>query len=130
MICMESDDFRLGYLAGILEGEGCFRSHRGRGGKSHSPVISLGMTDLDTVRKVAQMLDIEKISFYDPNKYGKFKKEAKLMHTIELRGIRAIEVMKSVYPYMSERRKGKIKQVIAEFKKQKKYMVDGKYVYN
>ena len=123
-------DFELGFIVGLLEGEGSFRCNRGNNRTSTCMVISVNMTDLDVIKHIAKLLGVtSKIMSYNPNKYRKFKHKAKIMYQIELRGIKAIEIMKIILPYMSKRRQIKIKSLLKEFKSQTKYLVDGKYVY-
>ena len=93
------------WLAGILEGEGCFRFN----GKS--PLISINMTDKDIIERVC-LLFKSKLRKNVPSNIGH-----KVVYSTEVYGAKAIGIMLSIYSKMGKRRKQKIKEVIKLWKK-------------
>ncbi len=92
------------WLAGLLEGEGCFS----RGVRS-GPKVQLQMTDRDVVARAAALIGGNgKISAYDrsPNR--------KVIYRVNVQGEAAIRVMMAVYPLMGERRRAKIRDEFAK----------------
>lgn len=110
-------DIELGWLAGILEGEGCFRLHH-TGNNKHSPSIQLDMVDEDIVLRVQVLLQritkkntninyrqaIGKRSHYQPS------------FRLQINGDNAVRVMKAIVKYMGVRRRQKIWQILNGFK--------------
>ena len=94
------------YIAGILEGEGCFLTNG-------SPTIKLSMTDRDIVMRVRNLMGANKIihAFKSSLKNGWKQK-----YTLTLHGSLAIQWMMTLYPLMGERRRTKIKEVIEVWK--------------
>ena len=90
------------YIAGLLEGEGCFYNNSG------SPAITLGMTDEDVVRRYQSIVGGTSIKRTE-NKLGLGNKT---MFVTVLSGHKAIEVMKSVRPLMGLRRSQAIDDII------------------
>jgi hypothetical protein len=87
------------WLAGILEGEGCFVFSR-------TPSIRLAMTDEDVVARVAELLGKHYVS-RSPRKGQNL-----FVHTVEVFGEGARETMRAVLPYMGNRRAEKINEVL------------------
>lgn len=86
------------WLAGLLEGEGCFYIQR-------TPSIRIAMTDRDTIERVSKM--------WGSNIYEVKKREnRKLQYVTTLHGNPAIECMNSIYKLMSNRRKERIDEVL------------------
>jgi hypothetical protein len=89
----------VAWLAGILEGEGCFHFNR-------TPKITVAMTDEDVIAKVASL-------FGKGYRHRKSRKEGnKDVYTTEVFSVTAIEIMNKILPYMGIRRTEKIKEVI------------------
>lgn len=101
-------EIELAWLAGLLEGEGSFC--KAPPSESNRPRISLQMTDKDVVEKVAKMFGVAYM--YPRRHVGTTWKQC---FQVVLRGKRAIELMKHLYPYMGERRKSRIDEVIASY---------------
>lgn len=95
-----SPSVKLAWLAGLLEGEGCFV------GRGHQVRTEVSMTDLDIVLRVAS--------------FGKFmvrKRTAKKQHwktawTAALKGPGAEKLMSDILPFMGKRRSARIKQLL------------------
>jgi len=95
------------WLAGLLEGEGCFYFRS-------SPAISLQMTDRDIIEKATSLVNNKKgknIYSYKP------KGNRKRAYSLRIHGYRAIAWMLTIYSFMGERRKEKIRNVISDWKK-------------
>lgn len=106
------------WLAGLLEGEGTFDSHRGK-----YPRIRLAMTDRDIVGRAASLMDSTiRLSLHQA--------PAKPTWHTELSGEKAAAIMRLILPHMGARRSGKIAQVLAvhEFRKSTKAVAPGPYV--
>lgn len=89
------------WLAGLLEGEGSFDSHRGR-----YPRIRLAMTDRDIVGRAATLMDTTiRLTLHEaPSK--------PTWHT-EVSGGRAAAIMEAILPHMGARRSQRIAQALA-----------------
>lgn len=106
-------DVQAAWLAGLLEGEGCFRV-RHDGSKKWRPRISvtLKMSDRDVVDKAAQLLpgSPRKVRVCEDS-----KKNPKWSDTYECGwyGQAAEDLMVTVLPYMGQRRSAKIRECLA-----------------
>ena len=87
------------WLAGLLEGEGCFFSAGG-----NCPGIRVNMTDEDTVKYVANLLNVVAHEGHTP--------AGKPAYHCSLFGKPAIDLMLKLYPYMKSRRRAKINEVV------------------
>jgi hypothetical protein len=95
---------KIYWLAGILDGEGCFRFNG-------TPHIQLLMTDLDIVERVRSITGtISQI--YSRDRSDNLKRQ----YHLHINGKKAIEWMMTLYPIMSVRRKEKIREVISQWK--------------
>ena len=92
----------LMWLAGLLEGEGCFRY-------AESPTLELQMTDEDVVARAAQITQ--------RNYLVKKNRTVKGKHIYHLRVFsqHAIDIMQELYPHMGARRKAQIDLCIQKF---------------
>lgn len=93
----------LVWLAGLLEGEGCFDLHRGK-----YPRIRVGMTDRDVVGRAATLLDSSIRCSLRPAPF------AATWHA-EVSGRRAAAVMAEILPHMGSRRSGTIAQILGRY---------------
>ena len=98
-----SEKFQLGWLAGILEGEGYF----GTNGKSRTPLIRLGMTDKDVIDRAAVILGQHKAT-------TQALSSGKTFYIIFCNGATSRYWMKRLRPYMGERRQARIDKVLSE----------------
>ena len=90
------------WLVGWLEGEGCFSLSR------NSPLVHIGMTDKDTMEKVAELLGSH-VYTASPHPQG----NRKILYVVRIYGENAIVLMKVVMVYMSERRQKQIQKVLS-----------------
>lgn len=93
------------WLAGYLEGEGCFSHLKER----RFPRISLATTDYDVIDRVALLLDVG-ISFQK-----KRPLQNKPIYRLQLAGRRAVGWMMTLYPLMGKRRKQKILDLLRDW---------------
>lgn len=94
----------IAWLAGILEGEGCFTLC-----SKFSPLIRLNMTDLDVVERAADIVNIKKSRIYIQKRkiLG-----CKTSYVLLISGQNAFKWMKLIRPYMCSRRGQKIDDII------------------
>ena len=105
------NQFDLGWLVGILEGEGCFRI-ASRHKKSAYPRIIVKMCDRDAVERLAEITGagIVREAAWESKKNPKHS----VAYTWTVNGAASLPLMELVRPYMGERRKQKIDEVLAE----------------
>lgn len=97
---------QIAWLAGLLEGEGCF-------GFSHHIFIALGMTDRDTVAKVAALLNTKLRGPYRPSRGNKD------MYYTTAYGYKAASWMMILFSFLSVRRRAVICEALGKWKQQK-----------
>lgn len=109
----------LMWLVGIFEGEGCFSKSGKPNEIGGSPVIKVAMTDLDVMQRVHRLTGCtSKLRTVVPK--SKIPgKVYKLQYGAEIKGQRAIAWMFMVYPFMGQRRQGRIREVVKLWKQQK-----------
>jgi len=107
----EISDTELAWLAGLLEGEGSFLMCRCRvGGKVYRyPKIVVGMTDRDVVERAGRLLGNNKT--YPMPKQPRRKQAWRVAVT----GWKAAELMRSMRPWLGERRREAVDAVLAEY---------------
>lgn len=97
-------DNEMAWLAGLLEGEGCFSN---RSDRYCSPLVQLMMTDKDVVVRAAKAMGAHKVvQCRTPTKAGK------VIYRANVYGSTALEVMRNVMPFMGERRFQKISEIL------------------
>lgn len=101
-----ADNTEIAWLAGLLEGEGCFATR----GTGHNPIIQLIMIDKDVVIKAAKIMGSHKVVKNKIDSRG-----GKQLFRTVLYGANAIEIMQKVYPFMGERRQAKIQECVCVF---------------
>mgnify|MGYP001558857774 FL=1 len=104
------------WLAGLLEGEGCFTTAHGQSG-THTPMISLAMTDRDGMASAAGLMTT--IGGRLMKLRQRRLPSGKSVYTTQVTGLPAVKIMHLVYPYMGERRAAKIHTVIAAWNPKK-----------
>lgn len=77
-----------------------------------APSIDLKMTDLDVVKQAADMMHVKVGPPYKP----KGKDYYKLQYKCSARGMNAIGWMQTIYTFMGERRRAKIRLVLEGWK--------------
>lgn len=92
-------EIETAWLAGILEGEGCFYFKR-------TPMVKLSMTDEDVVERAAKLVGKQCRKANRPTVSGKS------VYLLEIHGEKAIRLMESILPYMGGRRSNKIREVL------------------
>ena len=90
------------WLAGLLEGEGCFHIRT-----KHNPIIQLAMTDLDVMIHAAQILGAYKVVKCKQDTRG-----GKRLYRLNVYGRRAIGWMLTLFSLLGERRQAKIKECV------------------
>lgn len=96
-------DFHLGWIVGILEGEGTFDAV-----KQKYPRVRVEMTDKDSVVKFGELLGIAR----EPRR--RQRENRKPSWTLSVCGKQAKLLMLDVFPHMSERRQQKIQEIILD----------------
>ncbi|WNN93677.1 LAGLIDADG endonuclease [Arthrobacter phage CallinAllBarbz] len=89
------------WLAGLLEGEGTFDSHRGK-----YPRLRLAMTDRDVVGRAATLMGTS-------IRLTLNKAPAQPTWHTEVSGEKAAEIMREILPFMGTRRSQRIATVLA-----------------
>lgn len=106
--------FDLGWLVGIIEGEGCFYKKSSvcklRCGKYIYPLAGFALmsTDHDVMQRLSTLLQIK----LKGPLYKQKSKERKVVWSLQVTGHNAIAIMKVLYKYMSKRRKKQIDDAI------------------
>lgn len=107
------DDFGLGWLVGILEGEGTFTVNKTtKGGKVYVyPQVAVNSTDEEVPRK---LLEITGLGTVCGPFYYKDKPNWKPRWLWTIRGKAATEVMDMAYPHLSSRRQQQIRKSLGQ----------------
>lgn len=92
----------LHWLAGLLEGEGCFLIIK----NSHTIAISLEMCDEDVVARAANLLNSNYFSLHPRNP------KHKMSYKLSKRASGAYEMMRLLKPLMGQRRSDRIAQCL------------------
>jgi hypothetical protein len=102
----------LSWIAGLLEGEGCFHSKK----KYGYPLVTCAMTDEDVILRLQNLLGG---SIYtktlDPR--GTYK----TAYRWEIQGGKAAGIMMTLYPFLFSRRQTKIREILTAWRERKKY---------
>ena len=106
-VLIKVDDFTLGWLAGLLEGEGSFM--KGPPSKSHLPRVTIQMTDLDVMLKIGTLFGVKPSTV-------KARPGHKEIYHCDLKGSRAVALMKKLRPLMSMRRQAAIDKALASYR--------------
>lgn len=110
-------DFELGWVVGILEGEGCFfitSRTKGPYGPYLYARVAVCMTDRDVLERLQRVTGIGMLEKIRERKDPKHKP---ISQWIVCRNQEAIELMVAVYPHMGARRQAKIREVLAQVEK-------------
>lgn len=101
-------NFELGWLVGILEGEGCFTYN-------NTQIVRIQMVDEDVMEAVRVLLS--KITGKEIEMVECEEKRSNRQNTyaINVSGERARQIMKTVVPFMHFRRRQKIWQLLNKY---------------
>lgn len=99
------DRIDAAWLAGLLDGEGCFDSPRG------NPRVRVKMTDLDVVLRAADVMDATTHHETDHRRTVTGEARSPLM-VAQVTGDKAVGIMRAVLPYMGARRSAKITDLV------------------
>jgi hypothetical protein len=101
------------WLAGLLEGEGCFLLTNTR-----QPAIQLSMSDLDVVERAKSICGVDnKINPLDIHRNDRYKiKGNRTIYRLVICSTNAVQWMMTIYSLMSDRRKDKIKKILTEWR--------------
>jgi hypothetical protein len=102
----------LHWLAGLLEGEGCFTTG---GGERPAAYVKLAMTDLDVVARAAGLMGISTDQIRERPRHPTHQ----TCYEISIGGTRALKLMKKVYPLMGIRRRQRIEELLERFEKRR-----------
>lgn len=106
------DKIQTAWLAGLLEGEGCFllvTSRHGKARREYSyPHVVVTMTDRDVIERVGKLLSAP-VQTLRPSPAGVSKK---IQYRVKVGNVRAVALMKQIRPYMGERRGAKIDELL------------------
>jgi len=102
------------WLAGLLEGEGCFSiNKRSDGVLNYS--IRITSTDYDVIARANRVLS-NKNTVRNYNEAKHYRRGLKPAYSAGIAGRASIGWMMTLYPLMGERRRTKIKEIINEWK--------------
>jgi len=101
------------WLAGLLEGEGCFSCSDNNG--YPCPVVQVAMSDEDIIQRAAAILGGGGKVRVRLNPKGTFEHK-KPIYVFRTTGQEAIEWMFTLYSLMGERRRAKIEEIIITWK--------------
>ena len=107
------NEIEIAWLAGYLEGEGCFGIYNSK--NNDYPSIHVATTDLDILYKVKELMNTN--SFSSDLRTGK-NGWKRTYRTISF-GEKSITTMKEILPHMGERRTKKILEIIEAWKNRK-----------
>ena len=109
--------FELGWVVGLLEGEGCFFVNT-CGTPKYGPYayarVAVCMTDRDVLERLQEVTGIGRLERIRARKDPKHKP---ISQWVVCRNQEAIDLMVAVYPHMGARRQAKIREVLAQVEK-------------
>lgn len=107
------------WLAGLLEGEGCFYLRKQRAGNGRSvPTISLEMTDRDVVERAKWIAGVGGAIGTKDRSNRPFNAKP-IHHWIVQSQWEAAALMYAVFPWLGERRQAKIREVLRLWSEQR-----------
>lgn len=105
-------EFELGWLVGLLEGEGSFYCDDAKGQVQR--VVALAMTDRDIVTKYKEL--VERITDHTYTMSEEHRDSNQAIYRIRVRGQKAIILMQLIVSYMGKRRRERVWQCINGYK--------------
>ena len=106
------------WLAGLLEGEGCFTTaDSGTSGRYKTPLISLAMTDHDVVEAAANQMT--RLGRRVLCRSIRCLPSGKRAYQVQTTGLPAMRIMLTILPFMGRRRAIKIRYIFRSWRPQK-----------
>lgn len=102
------DSHDLAWLAGWLEGEGCFTLRKPRGGHGWGIAVSAVSTDEDVIRRVAAITGIGSVRFRKPQQ---LHHQDSWIWQVSRRP-HVLSLLRELLPLMGERRSEKIREML------------------
>lgn len=102
----------LNWIAGLLEGEGCFHAKK----KYSYPLVTCAMTDEDVILRLQNLLG-GTVYIKTPDPHGTYK----TVYRWEMQGGKAAGVMMTLYPFLFFRRQAKIREILTAWRERKKH---------
>jgi hypothetical protein len=99
------DALEVAWLAGLLEGEGSFMAPSPS--QPTQPRITVQMCDADVISRVGRCFGVN-YHLTDKRHPEKWKQSFR----VHVKGRKAIELMRLIYPFMSKRRKAQIDRAL------------------
>src|SRR5215510_5917379 len=108
----------IGWLAGLLEGEGCFGFpvYKANGERHYGLLVTVSMTDRDVVEKARRLMRAKRVRVKPQSA------PRKIQYRASVNGAKAVAVMMTILPFMGERRSQRIKECIARWKSPRRFI--------
>ena len=101
----------VNWIAGLLEGEGCFTKRTKPGTIRSRVCIMCQMTDSDVLHKLCKIAGVGKVRGpYNNGPRGKLPR-----YTWQVNGSLAYVLMKELFPHMCSRRQARISKLVSEY---------------
>ena len=109
-----NNDQQLSWVAGLLEGEGCFIKYAIKSSKYITSAVTLEMTDEDIIKRYKSY--INNLGIITTTKTLRRHRSINLKpsYCLRVNGFKANKLMKLVLPFMGKRRSNKIKEILNE----------------
>lgn len=109
---MASAAAQIGWLAGMVEGEGCLYLGGRDNGRLGCPIICVSSTDLDVITRIAQM-------FKSPVRPQRIVNplSRKPIYRVNAAGKKAASWLMTLYSFFGERRRAKARELLTEWRK-------------
>lgn len=104
------EPLELGWLAGLLEGEGSFMWQPGSGRNRGRIKIQVSMTDQDTVQMAAALMGGNSV-YREPDR----RENHSTCYRTHLQGKRAAALCRTLLPLMSQRRSSRIEELLKAY---------------
>lgn len=108
-------DKDIGWLAGILEGEGFF----GFNGRGRTPTLQVSMTDEDVILRLARLIEViigKPVNVYTNDRFARLNDKWQIQFKVQVNGDSARMVMLLVISEMGYRRRQRMWQVLNGYK--------------
>lgn len=106
------------WLAGLLEGEGCFKERMaGEKKRRTSLVIIVAMSDRDVIQRVRDVTGATGKISVQHNEGSSRPGSTRSLYRLVIAGRRAVGFMMTVYPLMGQRRQLRIREILQEWRR-------------